>query len=270
VAPGKLNKRPVAERQNTTEVETRAMSQPLKLLGGATALITAALVGGTLIGSVFAAAPGDSGSGDPAVVFGDEETTDAAAYCQTFLDTFASELGVETDELAPAAKAAAIAAVNAAVEAGDLTQDAADRMIEHINAWDGDGCRWIGFKLGHWGHHAAPAEFLTGIWEAAASALDMTPAELREALADSTLQEVAEAEGVAYADVMAAALASAQTDLDAAVEAGTITQEKADAILERLETWLNDGTIGDWGDRRGWFNRGPLSPPADASEAPAT
>jgi hypothetical protein len=246
------------------------MSQPLKLLGGAAALITAALVGGTLIGSVFAAAPGDSGSSDPAVAFGDQETTDAAAYCQTFLDTFASELGVETDELAPAAKAAAIAAVNAAVEAGDLTQDAADRMIEHINAWDGDGCRWIGFKLGHWGHHAAQVEFLTGMWEAAAGALDMTPAELREALADSTLQEVAEAEGVAYADVVAAALASAQTDLDAAVEAGTITQEKADAILERLETWLNDGTIGDWGDRRGWFNRGPLTPPADASEAPAT
>jgi hypothetical protein len=89
------------------------MSQPLKLLGGAAALITAALLGGTLIGSVLAATPGDSGSSAPVVAFGDEET-DAAAYCQTFLDTFASELGVETDELAPAAKAAAIAAVNAA------------------------------------------------------------------------------------------------------------------------------------------------------------
>jgi hypothetical protein len=246
------------------------MSQPLKLLGGVAALITAALVGGTLIGSVFAAAPGDSGSSDPVVAFGDGETTDAAAYCQTFLDTFASELGIETDELAPAAKAAAIAAVNAAVEAGDLTQDAADRMLSHINAWEGDGCRWIGFKLGHWGHHAARVEFLSGMWEAAAGALEMTPAELREALADSTLQEVAEAESVPYADVVAAALDSAETDLNAAVEAGNLNQEQADAILERLTTWLNDGDIGDWGSRRGWFNRGPLVPPpvdapADAS-----
>lgn len=241
------------------------MSQPLKILGGAAALITAALVGGTLIGSVLAAPGGTSGSSDPAAAFGDEETTDATAYCQTFLDTFASELGVDTDELAPAAKAAAIAAVNAAVEAGDLTQEAADRMIERINAWDGDGCRWIGFKLGHWGHHAARVEFLSGMWEAAAGAVDMTPAELREALADSTLQEVAEAEGVPYADVVAAALASAEADLDAAVEAGNLTQERADAILERLEAALNDGDIGGWGDRRGWFNRGPnVPPPVDA------
>ncbi len=239
------------------------MSQPLKILGGAAALITAALVGGTLIGSVLAA-PGTSGNSSPGALFGDEET-DATAYCQTFLDTFASELGVSTDELAPAAKAAAIAAINAAVEAGDLTQDAADRMIEKVNAWDGNGCRWIGFKLGHWAHHAARVEFMSGMWEAAADSLGLTTAELREALVDSTLEEVAEAEGVDYADVVAAALASAQADLDAAVEAGTITQEKADAISERLETWLNEGGIGNWSDGHGPFFR-----PAAPSDAPSS
>ena len=239
------------------------MSQPLKILGGAAALITAALVGGTLIGSVLAA-PGTSGSSNPGALFGDEET-DATAYCQTFLDTFASELGVSTDELAPAAQAAAIAAINAAVEAGDLTQDAADRMIERVNAWDGNGCRWIGFKLGHWAHHAARVEFMSGMWEAAAGTLDMTTAELREALVDSTLEEVAEAEGVDYADVVAAALASAQADLDAAVEAGTITQEKADSISERLETWLNDGGIGNWGEGHGPFFR-----PGAPSDTPSS
>ena len=237
------------------------MSQPLKLLGGAAALITAALVGGTLIGSVLAA-PGTGGSSNSAAVFGNEET-DATAYCQTFLDTFASELGVSTDELAPAAKAAAIAAINAAVEAGDLTQEVADRMIEKVNAWDGNGCRWIGFKLGHWAHHAARVEFMSGMWEAAAESLGLTTAELREALVDSTLKEVAEAEGVDYADVVAAALASAQADLDAAVEAGTITQEKADAISERLETWLNEGGIGSWGD-------GPHRPFRNPSDAPSS
>jgi hypothetical protein len=240
------------------------MNQPLKLLGAALALITAALVGGTLIGSVLAA-PAGSGSSTPEAVFGDDESadTDAAEYCQVFLDTFASELGVSTDELAPAAKAAAIAAINAAVEAGDLTQEAADRMIARIEAWDGAGCRWIGFKLGHWAHHAAQVDFLAGMWQAAAGALGLEPAELREALVDSTLEEVAEAEGVAYADVVTAALASAEADLDAAVEAGTITQEKADLILERIENWLDEGGIGNWGEgRRGFPRFGP--PPADA------
>ena len=143
-------------------------------------------------------------------------------------------------------------------------------MIARVNAWDGEGCRWIGFKLGHWAHHAARVDFLSGMWEAAAGSLGMTTAELREALADSTLQEVAEAEGVPYSEVSAAALASAQADLDAAVEAGTITQEKADAILERLEGALNDGDIGDWGLRREWFHRDPNAPDSDSPSSDET
>jgi hypothetical protein len=249
------------------------MNQPLKIAGGAAALIAAALVGGTLIGSVLAA-PSGSGAAQPEAAFGEDESsgTDASAYCQTFLDTFAAELGVDTDELAPAAKAAAIAAVNAAVEAGDLSQDAADRMIARIEAWDGDGCRWFGFKLGHWGHHAGQAAFLSGMWQAAAEALGMEPGDLREALADATLEEVAEQQGVAYADVVAAVLAAADEDLDAAVEAGRITQEQADNILERLEAWLNEGGPGGWGDRAKPFFRGPLGPlpdetPSDSSDA---
>ncbi len=139
-------------------------------------------------------------------------------------------------------------------------------MIEKINAWDGDGCRWIGFKLGHWAHHAARVEFMCGMWEAAAGALGMETSELREALVDSTLEEVAEAEGVDYADVVAAALASAKTDLDAAVAAGTITQEKADEIYARLETWLNEGGIGNLGEGPGRPFHGPFfAPPDDSS-----
>lgn len=248
------------------------MSQPLKLLGGAAALITAALVGGTLIGSVLAAPAGGGATGTNALFGGDETTDEAGVYCQTFLDTFAAELGVSTDELAPAAKTAAITAINEAVEGGDLTQDVADRMIERINAWDGDGCRWIGFKLGHWAHHAGRVEFMSGMWEAAAGALGMETIELREALVDSTLEEIAEAEGVDYADVVAAALASAKSDLDAAVSAGTITQEKADEIYARLETWLNEGGIGNWGDGPGGAGHRPFfAPPNDSpSDTPSS
>jgi hypothetical protein len=97
------------------------------------------------------------------------------------------------------------------------------------------------------------------MWEAAAEALGLTPAELREALGDATLQEVADDQGVELADVTAAALASAKADLDAAVEAGTITQERADAIYERVETWLNQGNLGDWG---GHHPFGPFGPPS--------
>jgi hypothetical protein len=226
------------------------MSQPLKLLGGAAALITAALVGGTLIGSVLAA-PGSAASDDLLLGVGEDTSGETGEYCQIFLDTFAEELGVGTDELAPAAKAAAIAAVNQAVENGDLTEDQGAAAIERINNWDGTGCAFIGFHLGRWAHHGARVEFMSGVFESAAKSLGMEVSELREALVDSTLEEVAEAQGVDYADVVAAALASAKADLDAAVEAGTITQDKADAIYARLETWLNEGGIGNWGERDG-------------------
>lgn len=252
------------------------MSPPIKLLGGAAALITAALVGGTLIGSVLAAPSGSTPTSGDALNLG-EGTGETGEYCQVFLDTFAAELGVSTDELAPAAKAAAIAAINQAVENGDLTQDVADRMIENVNNWEGDGCGWIGFRLGHWAHHAARVEFMSGVFESAAKTLSMELSELREALQDSTLEEVAEAEGVAYADVVAAALASAQADLDAAVEAGNITQDKADEIYARLETWLNEGGIGNWGEGPGrpgpgsgpgrhFFFMPPVDAPADSTD----
>jgi hypothetical protein len=248
------------------------MSQALKLLGGAAALITAALVGGTLIGSVLAAPAGSNPTSADAQFLG-EATDETGEYCQVFLDTFAEELGVSTDELAPAAKAAAIAAINQAVENGDLTQDVADRMIENVNTWDGEGCRWIGFHLGRWAHHAGRVEFMSGVFESAAKALGMELSELREALQDSTLEEVAEAQGVTYADVVAAALESAKADLDAAVDGGNITQEKADEVYARLETWLNEGGIGNWGEGPGhpgpgrhFFFLPPIDAPADLTD----
>lgn len=250
------------------------MSQPLKLLGGAAALITAALVGGTLIGSVLAAPSGSSSTGVDALFVGEDLSRETGEYCQVFLDTFAEELGVSTDELAPAAKAAAIAAVNAAVENGDLTEEQGQALIERINNWDGTGCAFIGFHLRHGAHHGARVVFMQGMFEAAADVLGMEVSELREALLDSTLEEVAEAQGVDYADVVAAALASAKADLDAAVEAGNLTQEKADEIYARLETWLNEGGIGNWGERDGRHFPGHRffgPPPADtpSSDAPA-
>ena len=93
----------------------------------------------------------------------------------------------------------------------------------------------------------ADVEFMQGMREAAAQTLGMEPSELREALQDSTLQEVAEAQGVDYADVVAAALASAKADLDAAVEAGRFhiwtatTVEEAIELLTGMPAGVPDG-----------------------------
>ena len=213
-----------------------------KTLGMAGALILAALVGGTLIGSALAQ---------------DDQTdadTDAATYCDTFMETFAVELGATRDEVVAAGKAAANAAVDAAVAAGDLTEERATEIRERIDAVDGSECSFGGsFKLG-FGHGVGHGErhgFLGGdVFEAAADALGLSSADLITRLDDAgSLEALAEEQGVAYADVRDAVLAAVQADLDAAVAEG-LDQERADAVIERLTALLAEGGQFD-GLRRG-------------------
>ena len=81
--------------------------QLIKPLGFAGALVLAAIVGGTVIGSVLATEETDS-------------THAATEYCDVFMESMATELGVTRDELVAAGRAAAGSALDAAVEAGDV------------------------------------------------------------------------------------------------------------------------------------------------------
>ena len=228
-----------------------------KTIGMAGALVLSAVIGGTLIGSAFATTD-ESTDGDTA-------TTTAAGgeYCQTFLDALAAELGTDRDGLTAAGKAAALAAVDAAVAAGDLTEERAAEVRERIEAADGDGCGWLGSGFGRgFAHGFARGEargFLGGdVFEAAADALGMESADLIGELRDAgSLQALAEAQGVSYEDVKASVIAAIQADLDAAVAEG-LSQERADAVMERLTTWLdNGGQLGELRPGRGGFGPGP-------------
>ena len=222
-----------------------------RTLGFAGALIVAALVGGTLINSTFAT----------------DETTDTTgtAYCAVFRDALASELGVTVAELTAAGKTAADAAIDAAVAAGDLDEDRAAMLRERIQAHDGDGCGMLG-RAGAFGRgfgigmeRGIAGGFLGGnVFEAAADALNMASDELVADVHESgSLQALAEAQGVAYDDVKAAILTAVQADLDAAVDEG-MAQDRADTVIERLSTWLDDGgEVGELGLGRGGHH-GPM------------
>jgi hypothetical protein len=217
-----------------------------KILGAAGALIAAALVGGTLIGTAFA--------GDDAVETGGQaiDAGAAQAYCDTFLDTLATELGVSRDALLPAAQAAANAVIDAALANGDIDEERAEQARERIAEADGEGCGLIGgrglFFAGHargFAHGFVGADAL----DAAATALGLESAELIERFADgASLEDIATEQGVSYDDVKAAVLAEVQADLDAAVAEG-MSQERADRVIERLTEWLDEGGPGGW--RRG-------------------
>ena len=217
-----------------------------KSLGFAGALILAAIVGGTLIGSALAT--DTDGITD----------VDTSEYCDAFLDTLATELGTDRDGLVAAGKTAALAAVDAAVEAGDLTDEQADAARDRIEAYDGSGCGFLGhgIGLGRGFAHGFARGFLGGdVFEAAAEALGIESSELIEQLGEAgSLQALAEELGVSYDTVRASILEAVEADLDAAVAEG-LPQERADAALERITAWLDEG--GEVGGFRGHHRFGP-------------
>lgn len=202
-----------------------------KALGFAAALILAAVLGGTLIGSAFALDEQTDG-----------DATSEAVYCDTFMDALASELGVTRDSLVAAGQSAATATIDAAVEAGDLTEERATELRERIAEADGTRCGWFGHGFARGFGHGFARGFLGGnLVEAAADALGIESSELIDQLREAeSLQSLAEAQGVSYAEVRASVLAAVEADLDAAVGEG-LDQERADAVIERITTWLDGG-----------------------------
>ena len=98
------------------------------------------------------------------------------------------------------------------VDDGTITQSQADAVVEALREARPDH--------GHrWGHH---------LGEALTEVLGIERDELRAALADGqTIAEVAEANGVAVDDVIAALVAEAEERIDRAVEDGRLTEEEA-------------------------------------------
>ena len=108
--------------------------------------------------------------------------------------------------------------------------------------------------------------------EAAAGVLGMTTDEVKSALQDGqTLQDLANAAGVDIADVHAAIQAVHETEMREriaqAVEDGTMTQEKADWLLEGLDKGFIGGGDGfgpggfghGFGGPKGYgFDNGPM------------
>lgn len=222
-----------------------------KTLGAAGALLLSALVGGTLIGSALATDESTDG-----------ETTTTTEYCDVFMEALASELDATREELASAGKAAANAAIDAALEAGDITEERATALRERIDAADGTGCAWFGHGFARGFEHGVARGFLGGdVFEAAAAALGIESSELIDRLESAeTLEALAAEEGVAYDDVKASVLAAVQADLDAAVAEG-LDQSRADAVVERLTTWLDEGgQLGGFGPRHFGPGRGEWGP----------
>lgn len=176
---------------------------------------------------------------------------DRKAESDAIVADAAEQLGVTPAKLENALSEALKNRVDAAVKAGRLTQAQGQELKERIEA---DDMPLLGMGPGHHGRHHGPGPG----FDAAASYLGMTEAQLRTALEDgSTLAEVAEEKGKSVEGLVDAMVVDAQEHLDQAVEDGRLTQAEANERLAEIEqhvTALVNGELPDRGQR-------PFCPP---------
>jgi uncharacterized protein YidB (DUF937 family) len=199
------------------------------------------------------------------------------------IDDAAAQLGVTPEELSDALGQALKNRIEEAVDAGRLTEEQARRLEERIDSDEipllfGHGVRGLGPLLGHrFGHglrFGFGAHSSSAILESAAAYLDMSEADLRDALEDETLAEIAEEKGKSVDGLVEAIVAAQEDRIDEAVADGRITEAQAAELRSRLTEHaqaLVNGQLrhGDRPHRRFWRGSGfPRGPPGVFGDGP--
>jgi uncharacterized protein YidB (DUF937 family) len=213
----------------------------VKFAAGATA-VTAILVGLGAAGAVAAS-----------------RALSPSEESKAVIEDAAGQLGVEPDALSDALKQALKNRVDAAVEAGRLTEAQGAELKKRIDSDDSVPLFGGMHPGGHGPDHAGPF----GSLDAAAAYLGVTEAELRDQLADKTLAEIAKEKGKSVAGLVQALTKAAENRIDEAVADGRLTQEQATELkadlAERIEGLVN-GEFRHGGGFHPGFEPGGISP----------
>jgi hypothetical protein len=185
------------------------------------AVAALAVIGGS--GAAIAAAQGSSSSG------------------QSFLDSVARHLGISSQKLEDATKAAAVDQVDVALKEGKITKAQADELKARIQSGEFPPFAGplFGPRFGHF-HRGGPPLFGEKL-SAAAEYLGLSEAELRTKLnAGRTLAAIAKARGRSVDGLKEVILDEAEKNLDQLIEDGELTQAEADEMLARLKSHIDD------------------------------
>jgi hypothetical protein len=173
-----------------------------------------------------------------------------------FLARVAQHLGISTEKLQDATKAAAIDQVDADLKAGRITKAQADELKARIKAGDfpffGPGRFGEFHRDGPHGlHHQAAADYL-----------GLTVAQLDAKLeSGQSLADVAKAQGKSVDGLKDAILADAKKHLDRAVSDGMLTRAQADEMYARLKAHVGDIVNGTFPRFRHMRGGPPFGPP---------
>jgi len=184
-----------------------------------------------------------------------------------FLARVAKHLGISTEKLQDATKAAAIDQVEADLEAGRITKAQADELKARINSGRVPFLFGGPRRFGDF-HRGGPIGLHH---EAAADYLGLTFAQLAEKLRNGqSLADVAKAREKSVSGLKEAMLAEAKKDLDQAVSDGMLTRARADEMYDRLKSHIDDIVNGAFPRFRHMRGDRPFGPPgADGMWRPA-
>ncbi len=195
-----------------------------------TRLLTLAAAGSIVLAGV-AGATGYASAQTPSA------TPDAAKHQQrverrdAFLTRVAAQLGVTIDQLKQAYQSAGSQAVDDALASGEITQQQADQAKANIASGKPAGLRkMLGNARGR--ERVRVERLRDGIVKSAATALNITPADLRTQLKAG--KSIADVAGANLSAVKTQITNDAKTKLDAAVAAKKLTQAQADKALQML------------------------------------
>lgn len=239
----------------------------LWLVAGLGALVV--ILGAGALGAIALAQDGDDGSGFD--------------FRQKLHEAIAAALGIDVDKYDAAVDTARQQVLDEAVSEGVLTEEQAERMSERLA--EGFGVGGFGGRRG--GMLGGRGVMLGGsqasLLAVAAEVLGMSVEDLTAALQDedsNSISAVAAAKGVEPQAIADAFVAQRAERLAEAVEAGRITQEQADVMLERMEKevleHLDDpftgtgGPGGCFGGRPGGSRHGGMMGPGGLRAYPGT
>lgn len=244
--------------------QVRRVTQPHKtlrikentLMQRRSIVLAAMLVVGLALGIIISPAVRGSIASAQTPPSGQSPAAPVGTLWNLFLDKLAAALNIQRSTLNSAITSAGNSTADAAVQQGRLTQAQADALKARIQAGH------VGALFGgRGGFRGEPG--LMGIrqamFDAAAKALNITPAELQTQLrSGQTLAQLAQAHNTPEQAVSSAILAAAKAQLDHAVSNGPLTQARADAIYAQLQQRGANLLMP-----RGWGWRGkPMTPQA--------
>lgn len=186
-------------------------------------------------------------AGGKAVVAGPPEDVNLR---QVFFEKLLGVLGIDRAQLDAAVQEAAKQTADEAVQKGRITPKQRDQVQERLQQ---------GFLFrGEPGRDLRPPRhgFCLPV---VAEALGLRPQELLKALKEGkTIEEIAKAQGMTLERLQEQVLAKQKEKLHQAVEAGKITEDQADRIIQRLEQNIKSGNWLDKCLKQGSGFRGRL------------